>query len=197
MKPFAESSEQNKAVILEVLEPLCQNAKQVLEIGSGTGQHAVFFAEHMPHLKWQTSELKENHTGINMWLKEKNLANTLAPIAIDVRQAEWPISNMDVIFSANTLHIMSWEAVQAFIRHAAQVLNDSGLLIIYGPFNYQNQYTSESNAQFDIWLKSRDPQSAIRNFEDLNQLAEESGLKLYEDYPMPANNRILCWRKST
>jgi len=195
MKPFAESSEQNKEVILEVLKPLCEKAAQVLEIGSGTGQHAVFFAEQMPHLTWHTSELKENHAGINMWLDEKSLPNTKAPIEIDVRQSSWAINEIDVIFSANTMHIMHWETVQAFIRNAAPILKPTGFLIVYGPFNYQNQYTSESNANFDIWLKNRDPLSAIRNFEDVDQLANENSLRLHKDYSMPANNRILCWQK--
>lgn len=195
-KPFAESCEQNKDVILDVLKPLCSDAEKLLEIGSGTGQHAIYFAENMAHLSWQTSDLKENHAGINLWLEEKNLPNINPPIEIDVRQNDWAVTDIDIIFTANTLHIMPWEAVKPMMIHAGKILKPQGRLIIYGPFNYNNQYTSESNARFDIWLKQNSsPLSAIRHFEAVNELAEQADMKLYQDFEMPANNRILCFQK--
>lgn len=199
MKPFSTSCEQNKDVILETIKPLLQNRQCVLEIGSGTGQHAVHFAQQMPHLQWHTSDRQEALNGIQMWLDEfqlkTGLNNIHAPVRLDVAQSDWPDLNVDAVFSANTLHIMSQNEVQMFFDRVTQVLNDDGLLIIYGPFNYQGQYTSDSNRQFDIWLKSRNPDSCIKDFSELNDLAEKNGLKILVDYEMPANNRILLWQK--
>ena len=193
-KPYAESCDQNKEPILSVIKPLLQDKKTVLEIGSGTGQHAVHFAAQMPHLTWQTSDQKDYLPGINMWLDDARLANVLAPFELDVKHPHWPNKQYDVIFSANTLHIMHWTAVQAFFSGVKDRLSSKGLLLIYGPFNYHYQYTSESNARFDEWLKARDPQSGIRDFEELNKLAVAHDMSLLHDYAMPANNRILCWQ---
>ncbi len=194
MKPFSESCEQNKQVILETIKPLLQNYRSVLEIGSGTGQHAVYFAQHMPHLQWQTSDRQENIEGIQLWLEEAHLSNISSPLVLDVMQAEWPKLSVDAVFMANTLHIMSWHDVEAFFSQISKVLEKNASLIIYGPFNYHGQYTSESNQRFDQWLKSRDPNSGIKDFSEVNQLAEENQLKLVADYEMPANNRILYWK---
>jgi cyclopropane fatty-acyl-phospholipid synthase-like methyltransferase len=195
MKPFAESSEQNKLPILEVLKRHFSNAKSVLEIGSGTGQHAVFFASQLPALQWYTSDLEENHAGILAWIDEAQLTNVHAPIRLDVRQENWGTQKHDALFSANTAHIMDWNGVTHLFRGAGQVLRPGGVFCLYGPFNYDGRYTSESNARFDHWLKSRDPESGIRDFEALCQLAEDNDMLLIGDYPMPANNRILVWEK--
>jgi cyclopropane fatty-acyl-phospholipid synthase-like methyltransferase len=195
-KPVSEASERNREPILSVIRPLLQDAQAVLEIGSGTGQHAVYFAEKMPHLTWITSDREENHAGIMAWLTDAGLDNTRGPLALDVAQAEWPSVEVDAVFSANAVHIMHWGEVEKMITAIGNLLPADGLLILYGPFNYNGRYTSESNARFDDWLKARDPQSGIRNFEDVDALAESAGLTLEQDYDMPANNRILCWRKT-
>lgn len=198
-KPYAESCNQNREPILEVLLPLLTNKgkykKNVLEIGSGTGQHAVYFAKQMPHLMWQTSDQQAYQQGIQLWLDDANLDNTPAPLCLNVSSDSWPTQNFDAIFSANAVHIMDWDNVVDFFMSGANLLNPEGLFILYGPFNYNQQYTSESNAHFDIWLKQRNPKSAIRDFEALDQLAQTGGLRFAEDYPMPANNRILVWVK--
>jgi len=194
MKPYSESCDQNRDPILTIIAPLLNKCKTVLEIGSGTGQHAVYFAQKMPHLVWQCSDQVEYHAGIAAWLTEAQLDNLRSPLPLDVSQP-WPELNVDAVFSANTAHIMSHHQVRDLFDGVANCLNDGGHFILYGPFNYQGQYTSASNARFDDWLKSRDPHSAIRDFEALNQWATELGLILKNDYAMPANNRILHWQK--
>ena len=196
MKPYAESCEQNQEPILEVLQEILANQHRVLEIASGTGQHAVYFGRALPHLTWQTSELAQNHAGIQAWLDESLLPNVLPPVAIDVNDTEWPIESVDAVFNANTVHIIAWQAVGALFEGIARVLEEGGLLCLYGPFNYGGKFTSESNARFDAWLKSRDPNSGVRDFEALNRLAESHALLLQKDVAMPANNRILVWRRS-
>lgn len=196
MKPYAESCEQNQGPILEVLQDIFADQQRVLEIASGTGQHAVYFGRSLPHLTWQTSELAQNHMGIQAWLDESLLPNVLPPVAIDINDPGWLIENVDAVFNANTVHIVAWQAVEAMFAGIARVLEEGGLLCLYGPFNYDGKFTSESNARFDAWLKSRDPNSGVRDFEALNQLAESHGLLLQKDVPMPANNRILVWQRS-
>lgn len=195
-KPYSAACDNNREPIFEVLQRLLSKSQSVLEIGSGTGQHAVYFAQGLPHLSWQCSDVIENHQGIMQWLEEAALANTPAPISLDVNQIEWPEHSYDTVFSANAIHIMSWESVKAMFNGIARVLEKNGLCVLYGPFNYNNKYTSESNARFDLWLKNRNPESGIRNFENVDQLAQEAQLSLLEDIAMPANNRILCWRKN-
>lgn len=194
-KPFAESCEQNKLPILEVLKIEFADKKNILEIGSGTGQHAVFFAEQLPHLTWHTSERAENIPGILAWLKDSPANNVMAPFELDVNQEQWPDKLFDGVFSANTAHIMSWPEVEKMFAGIGKILDKGGRFCLYGPFNYHQQYTSESNARFDAWLKEQDPRRGIRDFDDLNQLAEKAGMKLKNDYEMPANNRILVWQK--
>jgi cyclopropane fatty-acyl-phospholipid synthase-like methyltransferase len=195
MKPYAKSCDQNRDPILVVLSVLFARSREVLEIGSGTGQHAVYFGARMPNLIWHTSDRDENHAGIRMWIEEAGLSNVLPPLALDVSQNEWPAIEVDAVFSANTTHIMHRHEVEALFAGVGQVLSQQGLFALYGPFNYDNGYTSESNARFDVWLKGRDPYSGIRNFEDLNRMAGQAGMVLKADYEMPANNRILCWEK--
>ncbi len=194
MKQFSESCIQNQDPILSIIKPLLANAKSVLEVGSGTGQHAVYFAEQMPHLAWQASDQPQYLSSVNAWINEAGLDNLPSAIELDVTKP-WPKLKVDSIFSANTTHIMSWEMVVDFFNGIDCSLNAGGSFILYGPFNYNGQYTSQSNANFDLWLKSRDTQSAIRDFEALNQLAQKAGLGLANDYAMPANNRILHWIK--
>lgn len=195
MKPYAESCEQNRDPILTVLREVFAERRRVLEIASGTGQHAVYFGEALPHLSWQTSELPVNHAGIQAWLDEAQLPNVLPPLAIDVNDAAWPLAEVDAIFNANTVHIVSWPAVERMFAGIGRVLAGGGCLCLYGPFNYGGTFTSESNARFDAWLKARDPDSGVRDFEAVNQLAVNQGLVLLQDIAMPANNRTLVWRK--
>ena len=194
-KPYSAACDNNRQPIFEVIEVLFAGCKEVLEIGSGTGQHAVYFAQKLPHLVWRSSDLPENHAGIEAWLNEANLSNTPAPLELDVNQAYWPKLNVDAVFCANTIHIIGWDAVKALFAGVGKLLPDNGLLVLYGPFNYNNAYTSESNARFDVWLRQRDPDSGIRNFEDVDELANSADLYLQHDYAMPANNRLICWRK--
>ncbi len=194
MKPFSEACEQNKQAILEIISPLFTDTTSVLEIGSGTGQHAVFFGEQMPHLTWQTSDVPEYHAGIRMWLAEAGLDNVLPPLNLDV-DGSWPQQCCNAVFSANTAHIMSWPQVEKMFACVGQVLEAGGLFCLYGPFNYNGQFSSDSNARFDHWLKQRDPLSGVRDFEAVNELAVQHGMSLLEDYAMPANNRTLVWKK--
>jgi SAM-dependent methyltransferase len=193
MKPFAESCEINKHPILEVLKDVFAKRERVLEIASGTGQHAVHFGRNLPHLTWQTSELKTNHDGIMTWLDEANLANVLAPLSMDVDDESWPVSTYDAIFNANTVHIISWPQVESLFAHIARAIEPGGCVCFYGPYNYGGKFTSESNARFDEWLKSRDPKSGVRDFEAVNRLAAAHGLELVNDIEMPINNRTLVW----
>ena len=195
-KPYSESCDQNREPILDVIQPLLTKKKSVLEIGSGTGQHAVYFARKMPHLIWQTSDQQAYHDGIKRWLDDAKLDNTPPPLSLNVSTDPWPTQRFDVIFSANAVHIMAWDNVVDFFENAPKLLDQDGLFILYGPFNYNHKYTSDSNARFDLWLKQRDPQSAIRDFEALDDLAQKSGMVLQSDHALPANNRILVWEKS-
>lgn len=195
-KPYSEACERNKEPILEVLETALARAASVLEIGSGTGQHAVHFGAAMPHLAWQTSDLADNHAGIRLWLEESGLANVRAPLALNVSDNHWPAGNVDAMFTANTLHIMSWDQVGCLFTGAGRILNPGGSFCIYGPFNYNGAHTSDSNARFDAMLRARDPQSGIRNFEDVQNLGLKNGLKFEADHAMPANNRLLVFAKT-
>ena len=212
-KPFAESCVQNREPILAVLRAAFADRHRVLEIGSGTGQHAVYFAPELPHLVWQTADVPQHHAGIRLWLAEAALPNVLPPIALDVNDPSWHTGRYDAVFSANTLHIMSWPEVEKFFAgvgavlrkgrcaaagpppaYPSRVLEAGGVLAVYGPFNTNGAFTSESNARFDAWLKARDPASGVRDFEAVDALAHAQGLLLQQDIAMPANNRTLVWR---
>ncbi|TQV89204.1 DUF938 domain-containing protein [Aliikangiella coralliicola] len=194
-KPFAESCERNQQPILAKIKSLLVPKDKVLEIGSGTGQHAVFFAQNLPEITWYTSDLPENHAGIQAWISDANLDNVVQPFPLDLLNDSLPEEKFNCIFSANTAHIMPWAAVEKMYQCAGEVLLSGGLLILYGPFNYQGEYTSESNRRFDQWLKSRFSHQGIRNFEALQDLARNNSLSLRHDYEMPANNRILVWQR--
>lgn len=195
-KPFSQACENNKHAILEKLASLLASRHRLLEVGSGTGQHAVHFANVLPQLHWQCSDREENLAGINSWVGDAALANLPAAIALNVCDEQWPTGNYDAVYSANTAHIMAWKEVEVFIRQVGQLLADGGLFCLYGPFNYDGAYTADSNANFDIWLRQQNPQSAIRDFEAVDRCAASHGLLLQHDYAMPANNRLLVWTKS-
>jgi SAM-dependent methyltransferase len=194
-KPYSESCDQNREPIGEQLARYVGDCKTVLEVGSGTGQHAVYFAAQYPHLSWQTSDLAENHSGINRWIDDSGLDNILRPLRLDAR-GDWPDVHYDLVFTANSLHIMSEVCAEHFMRKAPNCMHGDSVLMIYGPFNYNGRYTCASNERFDGWLKQRDPRSGIKHFEWLNAIAAESGLQCVEDVAMPANNRILVFKKS-
>lgn len=193
-KPFSAASERNREPILAVLREHFSDRQRVLEIGTGTGQHAVHFAAALPQLIWQTSDRDENHEGIRLWLAEAALPNTRAPMTLDVAGV-WPSEYFDAVFSANTLHIMSWAEVGQMFMHLPQVLADDSKLVIYGPFNYNGRFTSDSNAAFDASLRAAVPHRGIRDFEEVDKLAQAAGLRLVEDRAMPANNRCLIWQR--
>lgn len=194
-RPFSQACENNQQPIFEIIQPIFSALQTVLEIGSGTGQHAVYFARNMPEVFWQTADRRENHGAINRWLDWAGLANVGRPLELDVNQA-WSLDSVPAVFSANTVHIMSWPEVELFFSRLGEVIAAGGHLCLYGPFNYHGRYSSDSNAQFDRWLKAQNPHSAIRDFEKVNALAEAAGLQLQADTAMPANNRLLHWQKS-
>lgn len=196
MKPYSEACEQNKDPILKVLQEVFADRRTVLEVGSGTGQHAVYFGARLPRLVWQPSDLAGHLMGIRMWFDEYRPPNVRPPLELDVDSGPWPDQTFDAAFSANTAHILSWPQVERMFAGLDSVLQDGGVFALYGPFNYRGGYTSDSNARFDQWLKARDPLSGIRDFEALETLAQGHGMVLLKDYEMPVNNRMLVWRKS-
>ena len=161
-KQFSSASERNREPILAVLSTEMAASHQVLEVGSGTGQHAVFFAAHMPHLIWQTSDLAQNHASISAWMQEANLPNVLPPLVLDMEQPDWPLQTYDAVFTANTCHIMAWHQVENMFRGVAQRLNPGGKFYVYGPFNYDGKFTSAGNAQFDASLRAQAAHMGIR-----------------------------------
>ena len=196
MLTLSEACERNKGPILAVLRGELATNRAVLEIGSGTGQHAVHCAAHLPHLVWQPTEVPAQLPELAARIRLEGGANLRAPLALDVAVRPWPVPGADAVFSANTLHIMSWERVQDFFRGVGALLAAPGALCVYGPFRYRGAYTSDSNAEFDQFLKVRDPASGIRDFEALDALARAEGLTLAADHDMPANNRTLVWRRA-
>jgi cyclopropane fatty-acyl-phospholipid synthase-like methyltransferase len=192
-KNFSAACERNREPILAVLRDRFANCKRVLEIGSGTGQHAAFFAAHLPHMVWQTSDLPDNHASINAWIQEARLSNVLPPLTLDV-SGTWPQDSFDAVFTANTCHIMSWREVERMFQGIGRALQAGGMLCIYGPFKYGGEFTSASNAQFDAMLRAQAAHMGIRDFEAANRLAADQGLVLQGDIAMPANNRMLIWQ---
>lgn len=192
-KPFASACERNREPILGVLREVFGDRRRVLEIGSGTGQHAVHFAAALPHLIWQTSDRASNLDGIRMWLAEAALPNTPAPFELDVT-GNWPDGAYDALFMANTLHIMSWHEVEHLFAALPAVLEPGARVVIYGPFSYGGRHTSASNADFDVKLRAQAPHMGVRDAEAVESLARAAGLTLAEDRAMPANNRCLVLR---
>lgn len=195
VKPFSAACENNREAIGSVLKKLLFKAKSVFEIGSGTGQHAVWFAENLPHLQWYTSDKRDNHTGINQWLEESGLENVQPPITLDVAKDIWPTITVDAVFSSNTAHIMAWPDVQCMFRGASALLAADGLFFLYGPMQYGGVITPQSNRDFNDHLKKTNPAQGIREFDDLDQLAKSQNMYLLEDNAMPANNQLLVWKK--
>ncbi len=193
-KPYSPASERNREPILAVLRRWFTDRQRVLEIGSGTGQHAVHFATAMPHLVWQSSDRAENLPGIRNWLDEAALPNTPSPLEFDVT-GDWPSDRYDAIFSANTLHIMSWPEVEQLFAKLPAVTTADACLAIYGPFNIEGQFTSDSNASFDRDLKMRGVHMGIRDVAAVDALAAAAGFNLVEDIAMPANNRLRYWKR--
>jgi cyclopropane fatty-acyl-phospholipid synthase-like methyltransferase len=195
MKPRSEACERNRDPILAVLRQWMIAPGTVLEIGAGTGQHAVHFASAMPHLRWLATDMEQNHTGIAAWIEESALANVSGPITLDVRDPDWPFSNLQYAYSANTAHIMSWESVTHMFAGVSRVLRCRGLFVLYGPFNRDGKFTSESNREFDESLRARDPSMGIRDDQAMIALARRCELIYAADYSMPARNRMLIWQK--
>lgn len=193
MKPYSEACERNRQPILERLQAHFRECTRILEIGSGTGQHAVYFAAAMPHLLWQPSDVRGAIEAIGAWRHDSGLANLAEAIELDVRDEDWPCG-FDGLFSANTLHIMCWQAVERMFEGIGRVLAAPGVVAIYGPFSYGGVHTSESNRAFDGWLRARDPASGVRDAHEVQALARAVGLQRVADDAMPANNRLLVWR---
>jgi cyclopropane fatty-acyl-phospholipid synthase-like methyltransferase len=191
----SEACERNKEPIRKILASAFAHSRKVLEIGSGTGQHAVHCAANLPHLSWQPSDTGDYLPGLRERIAHTGTPNLRPAIELDVRALPWQVEPVDAIFTANTLHIMAWDAVKDLFRGVGSVLTAPAVLCIYGPFRYGGEYTSASNAEFDRFLQARDPASGIRNFEDVNTLSSEQGLHLLADHLMPANNQLLIWQK--
>jgi len=196
MLNFSQASENNKIPILETLRPNFKDVTEVLEIGSGSGQHAFYFTEQLPQLIWQPTEMPQNVAALSENIERYGSAAIRTPLGLDVREHPWPITHTECVYSANTLHIMAWSSAPAFFKGVGAVLNPGGMLFVYGPFKYGGDFTTGSNAAFDEWLKIQNPASGIRDFEAVNDLAEAQGLTLANDYALPANNQLLVFKRS-
>ena len=194
-RPFAASTERNSLPILEVIRREFEHASTVLEIGSGTGQHAVCFGNALSHLHWQTSELTENHAGIRAWLDEAGLPNVSEPIELDVMTADVLPQDYEAVFSANTAHIMSYAAVVKMFSLVGKALREDGIFCLYGPFRQGDEFNTQSNADFDRSLRERNPEMGIRDIGALDKLGESGGMVRERLYAMPANNCLVVWRK--
>jgi len=195
-KPHSAACERNRDPILAVLREYFVDRRRVLEIGSGTGQHAVHFASQLPQLIWQASDRDENLPGIRAWLDEVALPNTPPPLPLDV-SGPWPTATFDAVFSANTLHIMAWPEVEQLFARLPDVTGTGAMLIIYGPFKYDSRHSSDSNVAFDQSLQTRGSHMAIRDAEAVDALANRAGFALIDDVAMPANNRCRVWRRAS
>lgn len=193
-KPYSEACDENKNPILEVIEPLFRDARTLLEIGSGTGQHAVFFAAALPHLTWQSSDIPAHLPGIALWLKGAALPNLPPPLTLDVN-GDWPAGPFDGVFSANTAHIMGEPEVAQMFRGVGRLLAPGNHFALYGPFSDSGIHNSQSNVQFDAWLRERDPRMGVRDLDALKRLGAANGLQLTADILMPVNNRTLVWTR--
>jgi SAM-dependent methyltransferase len=188
--------ERNKGPILEVLERVLPRKGTLLEIASGTGQHAAHFARHLPDLVVQPSDVEpENLASIRAWVKEVELPNLREPLVIDVR-ADWGIAQVDAVFNANMIHIAPWECALALFEGVGRVLVPDGVFVLYGPFRISGAHTAPSNETFDHGLKSRDQRWGVRDIDDLLPLARSANLVFRERVVMPANNQCLVFARS-
>jgi trans-aconitate methyltransferase len=194
-RPFSQSCENNKEPILQVLRVELDGVETLLELGSGTGQHARYFAQQFPQLRWQPSDVAQNIPSIESWREGYTADNLPPPLVLDVRSDDWRAEIPAAIFTANSLHIMAWSAVQCLFEYLGRHAPAGNRLCVYGPFNYGGEYSSDSNARFDQWLEQQSPDSAIRDFEQVDNLAGLAGYRLHADHAMPANNRLLVWHK--
>jgi SAM-dependent methyltransferase len=194
-KPFSPACERNAPAILAVLSERFADRRRVLEVGSGTGQHAVRFAAALPHLSWQCSDVASNLPGVRAWLDDAGLPNTPAPFAFDVN-GPWPAGAWDAVFTANTLHIMGWPDVERLFAGLPAIVAPGAVLAVYGPFNYAGRFTGPGNAAFDASLRAADPARGLRDVEAVDALAHAAGFGLLEDRAMPADNRCLVWRRA-
>ncbi|MDG2377073.1 MAG: DUF938 domain-containing protein [Woeseiaceae bacterium] len=194
-RPDAPAARRNREAILEVLQQEISHGASVLEIGSGTGQHAVHFGSAMPGVTWQTSDRRQHHEGIDAWVSSSGLSNVLPPIELDVMTPLDISAHYDVMFSANTAHIMSTEAVERMFALVGSLLPGDGLFFLYGPFNVDGAFTSDSNRDFDQSLRAQDLAMGIRDLADLNRLGASNGLSQVRRYAMPANNMFVVWQR--
>ena len=195
-KPHAEYAQRNAGPILEVLRHELEGHSDVLEIGSGTGQHATRFAAELIDVEWQTSDLDDNHEGIRSWIADAALPNVHAPLSLDVTKAELAGASYDAVYSSNTAHIMSQGAVDAMFRLVGRVLRPHGVFVLYGPFRRAGRFNTQSNADFDASLRSRDPAMGIRDLDALDNLGAENGLQRVNLYAVPSNNLVAVWQKT-
>ncbi len=196
VKPHAPAAERNGQAILEIISIEFGACRSVLEVGSGTGQHAVFFARAMPWLTWQSSDVAENHPAIRSWIVDSGLENVTNPILLDVEQADGVDAEYDGVFSANTAHIMSIQAVQCMFDVVGRVLSSNGAFCLYGPFKMDGQFTSQSNEQFDRSLRGQNSAMGIRDLDELDGFAAIAAMNRERLYAMPANNFVAVWRKN-
>ncbi len=194
--PFSQACENNKQPILAVLQQAFAHCKHILEVGSGTGQHAVHFAASLPHLHWQASDQAIYLPDLTQRIKRSAIANLALPVLFDVTQEPAFITTFDGIYTANTLHIMPWPVVQQFFMHLNMLCTPDAVLCIYGPFKYEGRFTSDSNQAFDLSLKQRDATMGIRDIEQVVALAQQQGFLLVNDFAMPANNQLLQFHRS-
>ena len=195
MRKFSDACERNKDPILTTLREVLTTTRTVLEIGSGTGQHAVHFASALPYITWQTSDLTVNHETINSWISESSLKNVRKPIRLDVNMEKWPLQSAEAVFTANTLHVISWPSVKNMFEGVSKVLSENGVFCIYGPFKYRGKHISKSNELFDASIQTRFPGGGIRNYEDLLIVADTCQLKISDEFEMPSNNSLLVFAK--
>jgi SAM-dependent methyltransferase len=196
MLPHSDACERNKGPILDILKVEFANCTHVLEIGSGTGQHAVHFATALPGIVWQPSEVPEAMPALRKRVFNEGPSNLRAPVALDVTATPWDVRKVDGIFTANTLHILHWREVEALFAGLPAVAKPGAVLAIYGPFRYAGRYTSGTNESFDAMLHARDPGSGIRDFEAVDALARAAGFTWAADHPMPANNQTIVWKRA-
>lgn len=194
-KPEAPATDRNRESILDVLRNEFETVRSVLEIGSGSGQHAVFFGRELPWLKWQTSDRQQNHVGINAWIADASLKNVYSPLSLDVEEVAGVPGEYDAVFSANTAHIMNLDAVRSMFTIVGKCLAAEGRFCLYGPFKLDGEFTSKSNEAFDASLKLQDPRMGIRDLATLHEFASDSGLTHENAYAMPANNMLIVWRR--